>query len=227
LKRGALPFWFLRFAGLANAVQSVAAFRRAIQPALEEVRDTLVQRGLAPSREVIAQLGRNTCMIFAIPLILGSIKMVVGLERGRPVGILFFLLLFTAASMLVSAGISPFRTRAGRAAAADARRVQARAARAPEDSELVLAFALSGVAVRPAAPARHCWCPEAGQAAAGQATVVKAVAVAGVAAAAVADRPALTSRFIFPVLIFVAGNSHVYAAKYQIHFRQRCRCATA
>ena len=81
--------------------------------------------------------------------------MVVGLERGRPVGILFFLLLVTAAIMVVSAGNLPFRTRAGRTAAANARRLQARAARAPEESELVLAFALSGVAVlagRPYAP---------------------------------------------------------------------------
>lgn len=155
LKRGRLPAWSLRFAGLANAAQSVAAFRRTIQPALEEVRDSLVQRGLAPSREVIAQLGRNTCMIFAIPLILGSLKMVVGLERGRPVGILFLLLLFTTAIMLVSIGSPPFRTRAGRTAAAAARRVLARAARAPEESEVVLAFALTGVAVlagRPYAP---------------------------------------------------------------------------
>jgi uncharacterized protein (TIGR04222 family) len=155
LQRGTLPVWFLRFAGLANAAQSVAAFRRAIQPALEEVRDTLVQRGLTPPREAIAQLGRNTCAIFAIPLILGSLKMVVGLERGRPVGILFFLLLCTVAITLVSVGSPPFRTRAGGTAAADARRVQARAARAPEESELVLAFALTGVAVlagRPYAP---------------------------------------------------------------------------
>jgi uncharacterized protein (TIGR04222 family) len=147
MKRGSLPVWFLRFAGLANPAQSVTAFRRAIQPALEEVRDTLVQRGLAPSREVIARLGWYSWMIFAIPLILGSLKLVVGLERGRPVGILIFLLLVTAAIALVLTGNPPFRTRAGRAAAADAFRLQARAARAPEESEVVLAFALSGAAI--------------------------------------------------------------------------------
>jgi uncharacterized protein (TIGR04222 family) len=147
LKRGSLPAWFLRFAVLANSAQSVTAFRRAIKPALEDVRDTLVQRGLAPSRDAITRLPWYSWVIFTIPLILGSLKLVVGLERGRPVGILFFLLLFTAAIALIMTGSPPLRTRAGRAAAAEALQLRARAARAPEDNEVVLAFALSGAAV--------------------------------------------------------------------------------
>jgi uncharacterized protein (TIGR04222 family) len=111
------------------------------------VRDGLIQRSLSPSRGAIARLGWYSWVIFAIPLILGSLKLVVGLERDRPVGILFFLLLLTTAIALDMTGRPPFRTRAGRAAAADARQRRARAARAPEESEMVLAFALSGAAV--------------------------------------------------------------------------------
>jgi uncharacterized protein (TIGR04222 family) len=147
LTRGPLPDRFRRFTGLTNGAGSVTAFRRAIRPALEEVRNSLIQQGLAPAREVTAQLGRHTWMIFAIPLILGSAKCVVGLERGRPVGILFFLLLCTLAIALYLSANPPFRTQAGRTVAADALRLRSRAARAPQDSEVTLAFALSGAAV--------------------------------------------------------------------------------
>jgi uncharacterized protein (TIGR04222 family) len=147
LTRGPLPAGFRRFVGLATAAGSVRAFRQAIQPALEEVRDSLIRQGLAPAREVVARLDRHTWMIFAIPLILGSMKCVVGLERGRPVGILFFLLLCTLAIALYLSGNPPFRTQAGRAVAADALRLRSRAARAPQDGEVTLAFALSGGAV--------------------------------------------------------------------------------
>ena len=153
--RADLPAGFRRFAGLVHAANSVASFRRAIRPALEDVRDTLFQRGLAPSGEAIARLHWSTLMIFAVPLFLGSLKVVVGVERERPVGILVGLLIFTAVIMVGLASNPPFRTRAGHAAARDARQLQARAARAPLEGEVILAFALSGAAVlagRPYAP---------------------------------------------------------------------------
>jgi uncharacterized protein (TIGR04222 family) len=155
LKRGTLPAGFLRFAAAAELAHSLTEFRRAIHPALEEVRDSLVQRGLAPSREAIADLRRQTWMIFAVPLMLGLLKLVVGVERGRPVGFLLVLLLFTAVAAIILTSNLPFRTRAGRAAAEAALRLRARAARAPEEGEMILAFALSGAAVlvgRPYAP---------------------------------------------------------------------------
>lgn len=145
--QGTLPPGLRRIAGQVDNAGSVAAFRRAIRPGLEQVRDSLIQRGLAPTREAIAQLGRPTWLVFAIPMILGSLKFVVGLERGRPVGFLFLLLICTLAIAIYLTRNPPFRTRAGRAVASDARRRQSRAARAPEDSEMVLAFALSGAAV--------------------------------------------------------------------------------
>jgi uncharacterized protein (TIGR04222 family) len=160
--RASLPAGFLRFAGLATATRSVTAFRRAIQPALDEIQDALVQLGFAPSRETIARLVGRTWLIFAIPLALGSLKVVVGLERGRPVGILLVLLLFTAAIALLLNASPPFRTRAGRDAAADARRLRARAARASEGSEVILAFALSGVAVLAGRPYAQLLAPGGG-----------------------------------------------------------------
>jgi uncharacterized protein (TIGR04222 family) len=155
MAQGTVPSGLRRFAELANNAGSVNAFRRAIQPGLEEVRDSLIQRGLVPALEMITQLGIRTWLIFVIPLILGSLKCVVGLERGRPVGFLFFLLLCTLGFAIYLTRNPPFRTRAGRAVASDARLVRSRAARAPEDGEMVLALALSGAAVlagRPYAP---------------------------------------------------------------------------
>jgi len=146
---------FFRFARLTDAAVSVSSFRRLIQPGLDEVRDALASRGLAPSREQTLRLTRTTCMIFAMPLVLGLMKCMVGVERGRPIGFLITLLLFTGAVAFGLASRPPFRTRAGWEAVKKARQGQARAARAPEDSEMVLAFALSGAAVlagRPYAP---------------------------------------------------------------------------
>jgi uncharacterized protein (TIGR04222 family) len=53
MAQGTVPSGLRRFGEPANNPRSVTAFRRAIQPGLEEVRDNLVQRGLAPAREVI------------------------------------------------------------------------------------------------------------------------------------------------------------------------------
>jgi uncharacterized protein (TIGR04222 family) len=146
---------FSRFARLTGAVGSVNSFRRAIQPGLDDVRDALAGRGLAPSREQSQALTRGHWLIFAVPLVLGLTKCVVGAERGRPIGILITLLLFTGAVAFNLASRPPFRTRAGWEAVKNALSGQARAARAPEDGEMALAFALSGAAVlagRPYAP---------------------------------------------------------------------------
>jgi uncharacterized protein (TIGR04222 family) len=152
---GSPPSGFLRFAGYVTAARSVADFRRAIQPGLDQVHDRLAARGLVPSRAQLARLDARTMAIFAVPLALGVLKCIVGVNRDRPVGILVVLLIVTFGIALALVRNKPFRTQAGETAGADAQRGMARAARAPEENEVVLAFALSGAAVlagRPYAP---------------------------------------------------------------------------
>jgi uncharacterized protein (TIGR04222 family) len=86
----------------------------------------------------------------AAPLLLvaalGSAKMVVGASRGKPIG---FLVVLTMILGLVALGfllVRPTRTRAGDQAIADAKQRNARALRAPRNSELGLAVALLGTA---------------------------------------------------------------------------------
>jgi hypothetical protein len=55
LTRGSPPVWFLRFAKPGNAAQSVTIFRRAIQPALEELRDTPDAAGAKACTDGISQ----------------------------------------------------------------------------------------------------------------------------------------------------------------------------
>jgi uncharacterized protein (TIGR04222 family) len=144
---GSLPSGFLRFAGYVSASQSVADFRRAIQPGLDEISDTLAARGLVPSRAQLGRLDARTKAIFAVPLALGLLKCIVGMSRDRPIGILIVLLFITFGIALWLVRHKPFVTQAGETAAADAQQGMARAARAPEENEMVLAFALSGAAV--------------------------------------------------------------------------------
>jgi uncharacterized protein (TIGR04222 family) len=159
-----VPSDFRRFVQYVTGSQSVAAFRRAIQPGLDQVNDALAALDLVPSQEQLARLNARTMAIFAVPLVLGFLKCVVGVNRDRPIGILFVLLITTLAIAVGLVRHKPFRTRAGEAFAADAQNRLARAARAPEESEVVLAFALSGAAVLAGRPYAALLRPAAGSA---------------------------------------------------------------
>ena len=89
--------------------------------------------------------------LFAIPLLLGLAKVQVGLERHKPVGFLIMLLIVTAIIAVVFL-FGPQLTRAGREALAAEKARNARAARAPLESELMLAVALTGLVVLSGTP---------------------------------------------------------------------------
>jgi uncharacterized protein (TIGR04222 family) len=86
-------------------------------------------------------------VLFAPVLLFGFAKVQIGMDRGRPVGILVFLL-FAALGGAVFATIRrPARSRAGDARLSEMRSDMSRLLRGPTESELPLALVLGGTAV--------------------------------------------------------------------------------
>jgi hypothetical protein len=79
-------------------------------------------------------------------LVFGIIKAIVGADRGHPVGFLVILLILTVIGGIALA-VPPTRTRAGSNALQSYQASHQRASRAPLESELLLAVALSGAIV--------------------------------------------------------------------------------
>jgi uncharacterized protein (TIGR04222 family) len=121
-------------------------FQTVVVPLVGRVRQRLQELGYYPTDEQMDSF-RMAVLPFVIALLVfGLSKVLVGVERHRPVGILLFLLALTtiAGALLAS---RPARTRAGRHALRTYRATNARASRAPLDQELLLAVALSGAVV--------------------------------------------------------------------------------
>lgn len=118
---------------------------------MEIIREKLEALGLCVNSSQLMAYRLKALVLFAVPLVLGIAKMQVGLERHKPVGYLTMLLIVTA---VVAVGhlIAPRVTRAGREALAAEQARNARAARAPLDSELMLAVALTGLVVLSGTP---------------------------------------------------------------------------
>jgi uncharacterized protein (TIGR04222 family) len=123
-------------------------YHQAVPYAVDDVRLALSRRGLAPSQETMRRLQWDTIGIIAIPVVLGLAKAYLGgLVRGHPIGMIVELIVLTMVCGSLLLRHAPFRTRAGHAAIAKLRSVHSRAARAPLESELALAFAITGPAV--------------------------------------------------------------------------------
>ena len=150
-----LPLGFHRIRGLVSGEMDRRQAHNSLQPAVAQLRDELVQHGLAPAPAAITAWRRDCLGLLAIPIVLGLLKLAVGLSRDRPVGILEFLLCVTALAAFVLLVPPPLRTRAGAALLDESRTRHARAARAPLQPELALAFALAGAAVLEGTP--HAW----------------------------------------------------------------------
>ena len=142
-----LPPWLEPFRAVAKGAVTRQKFRDAIAPQLEILGRGLVQRGLTPTRLDLSKLRSTTMFVLAVPLLLGTVRLVLGLALDRPVGILVTLLPATIVLGMIAIGRAPFRTRSGTTALLASRGQNARAARAPLAQELTLAFALTGAAV--------------------------------------------------------------------------------
>lgn len=139
---GLEPFW-----GAASGNISRMEFAAAIAPVLASVRGGLVRRGLAPSDAQLRRLRTMTATAFGALLAFGLVRVVLGIERDRPVGFLSFLLAVAVAAGLLAWFQRPHATPAGRRALEECHDLHSRAARAPLPGEMALAFALLGPAV--------------------------------------------------------------------------------
>jgi uncharacterized protein (TIGR04222 family) len=124
-----------------------AQFHRSIRTQLEPLHEGLVQRGLVPGPSDLMTIRLMSLSLILLPTLLGLAKILVGLSRGRPVGILCAMVFSTVEVGVLTVIDQPRLTRGGRAAIKRAKSGMARAARAPLGSEIPLAFAVSGAAV--------------------------------------------------------------------------------
>ncbi len=114
------------------------------RPVLDRAWDRLAADGLALSRSDIAQRRIVAACIVSPVMALGVAKLVVGLERGKPVGYLFALVVLLG-TIAVWIELSPrLATRQGWRAASCVRDENARAMRAPTTEEAIMAFAIVG-----------------------------------------------------------------------------------
>jgi uncharacterized protein (TIGR04222 family) len=135
------------FRDAAIAGSSRARLLRRATAALTPIRAVLERHGLVWSSGARARLLWQFGLLTAGLCLFGVIKMLVGLQRGRPIGFLVILIFIDVIVALVLLEKLYGRTRAGQAAlevwAGEHRRLR----RAPRRHELALAVALAGPAV--------------------------------------------------------------------------------
>jgi len=115
---------------------------------MSDLRTTLERRGLLLDAEQAYRARLLPLLVPAAVLLLGVVKIAVGIARDKPVALLVILTVLAAIVLLVRS--RPARTplsRTGTSMLANARREHARAARAPREHEIALAVALAGTAV--------------------------------------------------------------------------------
>lgn len=108
------------------------------------LRSGLVEEGLIPAAARRRSIRRATAAVVGPVVLLGLAKLAVGIERGKPVGILLFLLVVTAVAALALAAARSHSSEAGRALIETYRVEHARALRAPRSEEVIAAFAVVG-----------------------------------------------------------------------------------
>jgi uncharacterized protein (TIGR04222 family) len=125
----------------------IAAIEAKLRPLSRRIAEGLIQTGMlkAPG-DIRHQRWMQTAPLLVV-LTLGLAKLAVGVERGRPVGILVALLVLTACAALLRWITVERRTAAGSAALAAHRTRLARLRQAPVADELGVAVALFGTAV--------------------------------------------------------------------------------
>ena len=111
-----------------------------------DARTRLQQRSLLLDDDAARRIAWISALLPAALLLLGLIKIVIGMERERPVGLLVMLTLVTLAGVLYCVSRKPKRSLAGDRSVKALGIAHARATRAPRDTELPLAVALIGTA---------------------------------------------------------------------------------
>jgi uncharacterized protein (TIGR04222 family) len=134
--------------GLTGA--SYETIHRVVLPQLEEIETSLRRQGLWVNGESVAPAVMLPLLIASLPLAVGAAKILIGLSRDRPVGLLFFgcLLAFAVNCFFLSA---PRRSRYGDAVLDELRRAKAGRQYAPRwksapPEEVAFGIALFGLA---------------------------------------------------------------------------------
>jgi uncharacterized protein (TIGR04222 family) len=130
------------------ATEGLHAVSGAAEVHFAPIRKELERRGLILTHERASVIALWAALPLFLATGLGLAKMMIGIERGKPVGFLVLMTLAVFIAALVVAFRRPLRTRAGDRAFAQLRARHARAARAPRaGDEAALAVALVGTAV--------------------------------------------------------------------------------
>ena len=119
----------------------------ALQPEAASLERRLVAGGLMLDSGERRRLALIATSPFLLLLLIGGLKLIVGLSRGAPVFFLVFLLFFTFIITVIRWGMISNQTSAGRTALKDARSKHDRLKRAPTARETDLAVALFGTTV--------------------------------------------------------------------------------
>ncbi|WEJ99781.1 MAG: TIGR04222 domain-containing membrane protein [Candidatus Sphingomonas phytovorans] len=120
---------------------------RALKPYSSPVRSKLVAAGLMMDDGLTLQMRFWQTLPYFLLLLFGGTKLLIGIERGRPVGYLTLLLILTAIFALIRWIAVDRRTQGGHAALKRARMDADRLRRAPTTTETDLAVALFGTSV--------------------------------------------------------------------------------
>jgi uncharacterized protein (TIGR04222 family) len=86
---------------------------RRLRPACKPLEDELVTRGWIPTPSNRARARWIPLLIAATPVVLGLIKIDVGLSRGKPVGFLVVFCVISLVAVLIGFGRMPWRSRLG------------------------------------------------------------------------------------------------------------------
>lgn len=135
-----------RVAALASPASWQEVHRALAGPA-EAIERRLEDRGLWIDRSTASQLRLIQTAPLALLFVFGTAKWIIGSMRDRPVGILTALLFVTAIVAILRYAVIDRRTRAGKAALANARFEADRLRRAAPTDEAPLAVALFGTTV--------------------------------------------------------------------------------
>jgi uncharacterized protein (TIGR04222 family) len=119
----------------------------ALKPYAQPVRRKLITAGLMMDDGLTLQLRFWQTLPYLLLLVFGGIKLLVGMERGRPVGYLTILMILTAVFALIRWAAVDRRTQGGHDALSKARRDAERLRRAPAAGETDYAVALFGTSV--------------------------------------------------------------------------------
>jgi len=126
-------------------------FRKLVVTGTQPIREKLADWGLSPGGEHLAFYRQAIVALFSLLLTLGLGKVVVGMSRGKPIGFLAVMIVISIVIGLFFLS-APFSTVAGKAVLAKTREQNARASRAPQEWELMLAVALTGAVVLSGTP---------------------------------------------------------------------------